>query len=139
MAVSFPVIGSTARRHVLLVDDFEDALEVWTMFFEASGYTVTTAGTAASALERAAMPSLDAVVLDLQLPDASGLDVGRRLRATRDGLALVALTGRALTTDATTELEAVFDAVLIKPCAPTDLLLAIERTIATAQSEANDR
>ena len=92
---SLPVIGSMARRHVLLVDDFEDALEVWTMFFEASGYTVTTAGTAASALERAASPSLDAVVLDLQLPDASGLDVGRRLRATRDGLALVALTGRA--------------------------------------------
>jgi DNA-binding response OmpR family regulator len=77
--------------------------------------------------------------LDLQLPDASGLDVGRRLRATRDGLALVALTGRALTTDATTELEAIFDAVLIKPCAPTDLLLAIERTIATAQFEANAR
>jgi CheY-like chemotaxis protein len=126
------------KPHVLLVDDYADALEVWRMLFETSGYTVSTAGTGASALDYAASLTIDAAVVDLQLPDASGLEVGRQLRLTRGSLALIALTGRALTLDATRELAAVFDAVLIKPCEPADLLATIERTIATAHGLTRD-
>jgi two-component system cell cycle response regulator DivK len=119
--------GSPAK-HVLLVDDYADALEIWTMLLHAYGYTVATAKTGAAALERAVEQPLHAIVLDLQLPDLSGVEVGRRLRQrpeTADVL-LIALTGRALTPAGRSELGELFDAVLIKPCEPQALIERLE-------------
>jgi two-component system KDP operon response regulator KdpE len=67
-------------ERVLVVDDEPQVLRGLTAALEAAGYEVGGAGTAAGALEAAALRPPDAVVLDLRLPDGSGVDVCRRLR-----------------------------------------------------------
>lgn len=117
-------------KHVLLVDDYPDALEVWKLLLESFGYDVALASNGVDALDRAAACTPDVVIIDLQLPDLSGVEVGRRLRAgpqTADAT-LIALTGRAITSHAEGgELADVFDAVFIKPCEPAMLLAEIAR------------
>lgn len=129
MDSSAPASAKIAAKQVLLVDDYPDALEVWTFFLEASGYTVITASTGQAALQQAHERAPDAIVLDLQLPDMPGLEVGRRLRmhSATGRSTLIALTGRALTPELEEQLHGVFDAVLIKPCEPDELLARIER------------
>ena len=61
--------ATTAAKLVLLVDDYPDALEVWTFFLEASGCTVITASTGQAALQQVDARAPDVIVLDLQLPD----------------------------------------------------------------------
>jgi CheY-like chemotaxis protein len=138
--MSSAAAGAPAK-HVLLVDDYVDAREIWAMLLQASGYSVATAATGAAALQSAAERVPDAIVLDLQLPDLPGVEVGRRLRqqpATTDSL-LIALTGRALTPEAAGELGEIFDAVLIKPCEPQALIDRLEGPRSATRRAAKER
>jgi two-component system, OmpR family, KDP operon response regulator KdpE len=69
-----------SAERVLVVDDEPQVLRGITAALRAAGYQVGGAETAAGALEAAALRPPDAVVLDLRLPDGSGVDVCRRLR-----------------------------------------------------------
>jgi two-component system KDP operon response regulator KdpE len=69
-----------SAERVLVVDDEPQVLRGITAALRAAGYQVSGAETAAGALEAAALRPPDAVVLDLRLPDGSGVDVCRRLR-----------------------------------------------------------
>jgi two-component system, OmpR family, KDP operon response regulator KdpE len=68
------------RERVLVVDDEPQVLRGISAALQAAGYEVSGAETAAGALEAAALRPPDAVVLDLRLPDGSGVEVCRRLR-----------------------------------------------------------
>ncbi|HEX2502609.1 MAG TPA: response regulator, partial [Miltoncostaeaceae bacterium] len=67
-------------ERVLVVDDEPQVLRSLTAALSAAGYEVSGAETVATALEAAALRPPDAVVLDLRLPDGSGVEVCRRLR-----------------------------------------------------------
>lgn len=68
--------------HILIVDDDPVIIESLKMFFFDSGWEVSTASTGSTALEiMLALPDLDLVLLDLHLPDRSGLDVLERSQA----------------------------------------------------------
>lgn len=126
-----------APKRVLVVDDYPDAIEVWKLLLEASGYGVATATDGASALRVAAQHRPDAVVVDLQLPDVPGLELARMLREqTAPAARLIALTGRAITPELEQQLVQVFDDVLVKPCEPSDLLARIEGTIPSRNATA---
>ena len=66
---------------VLVVDDEPQILRALQTNLRGAGYEVTTASTAREALSAAAMRPPDAVILDLVLPDGSGIDVCRELRS----------------------------------------------------------
>ena len=66
---------------VLVVDDEPQILRALQTNLRGAGYDVATATTAEEALSAAAMRPPDAVVLDLVLPDGSGIDVARELRS----------------------------------------------------------
>jgi two-component system KDP operon response regulator KdpE len=105
------------------------------MLLEISGYSVDTAGTGAAALRAVAQRQPAVVVLDLALPDLPGVEVARRLRsaATTAHVPLIALTGRAMTSEAEDELGRVFDAIIIKPCEPKHLIAQIEKLVAASK------
>jgi two-component system KDP operon response regulator KdpE len=65
---------------VLVVDDEQQILRALRTSLRGAGYEVDTADTAESALTAAAMRPPDAVILDLVLPDGTGIDVCRELR-----------------------------------------------------------
>ena len=66
---------------ILVVDDEPQILRAVRTSLRAAGYEVETAETAESALAAAAMRPPEAVILDLVLPDGTGIDVARELRS----------------------------------------------------------
>ena len=65
---------------ILVIDDELQIRRLLRITLEAAGHRVREAGTGALGLNEAAVQRPDAVILDLSLPDASGLDILRRLR-----------------------------------------------------------
>ena len=125
-------VMSTHPATVLLVDDYPDTLEMWTMYLRAHGYSVSTAdnGIDALAMARTEHPSL--VILDLDLPGISGYEVARRLRSTdaTSQIPLIAATGYSANRQLDDARDAGFDAVLVKPCDPDGLVRTIESVLA---------
>lgn len=119
---------------VLLVDDYPDTLEMWTMYLTAHGYSVATAdnGIDALAMARANHPNL--VILDLDLPGISGYEVARRLRGGEgtSAIPLIAATGYSADRQLDDARDAGFNAVLVKPCDPEGLVRTIETVLAAA-------
>jgi len=118
-------------KHILIVDDYKDALDIWSIYLQSVGFRVSTAIDGASAIAKAKSLRPDLMVLDLELPGISGFDVARTLRAdagTKD-IPLIAATGYSHMRQLTFAREVGFDAVVVKPCDPDMLLLEIERLL----------
>jgi DNA-binding response OmpR family regulator len=114
---------------VLIVDDNRDAAEMVATMFEIMGFHTQLAFDGRTALEAAATFHPDVVILDIGMPDMSGLAVAKELRrrdATRDCV-LVALSGWGSPTMRAASAEAGFDAHLTKPAQMEDLLNAASR------------
>lgn len=113
---------------VLLVDDYQDAREMYAEFLEISGYRVIQAADGEEALAKVAESSPDVVLMDLSLPGVDGREATRRIKASpaTSSIPVVILSGMpqeyARATGA--------DAVLTKPCAPDALVAAIARLVA---------
>jgi two-component system cell cycle response regulator DivK len=122
----------TAGKHVLIVDDYPDAVDIWAFYLRALGYRVSTAGDGAVAIDKAERLLPDLIVLDLELPSVSGFDVARRLRANPDTqfIPLIAATGYSHSTQLDRARDAGFDRIVIKPCDPDKLVEEIERLLA---------
>ena len=124
----------TNGKHILIVDDYPDALDIWTLYLRALGYHVSTASDGASALAQAERLLPDLVVLDLELPRMSGVEVARRLRANPDTqcIPLIAATGYSHPRQLDQARDAGFDRIVIKPCDPDVLVEEIERLLLSA-------
>ena len=70
----------TGARRILVVDDNADAAEALVMLLEGLGHEALVAHTGAAALDLAAECRPGVILLDLSLPDMSGIEVARRLR-----------------------------------------------------------
>jgi CheY-like chemotaxis protein len=106
------VMGS--GLHILLVEDHEDTSRVMTRLLRTLNHEVRTAATVASAIEMAKSHRFDLVISDLGLPDRSGLDLMRELKAAY-GITGIALTGFGMEADIEKSREAGFAAHLTKP------------------------
>lgn len=121
-----PVAGEDSAGHVLVIDDSRDACESIKLLLEFDGYRVETAHDAASGLATACRAQPNVILLDLGLPDFSGLEVLRRLRANPSltETLLIAATGQ----DITPEIESAgFDHCLVKPLNIPQLERLIQR------------
>jgi two-component system, cell cycle response regulator DivK len=126
----------TNGKHLLIVDDYPDALDIWTLYLRSLGYRVSTASDGPDALEQARRLLPDLIVLDLELPRMSGIDVARHLRAdpeTHD-IPLIAATGYSHAQQLDRAREAGFDRIVVKPCDPDLLVEEIERLLQSAAS-----
>ncbi len=83
------------EEKVLLVDDEKKFLEVMSERLTTRGVTVTTATSAAEALEQIEANLFDAVILDLKLPGMDGIEALKRMKAKRPELQIILLTGHA--------------------------------------------
>ena len=112
---------------ILLVEDDADSLHLLSRLLRTEGHEVLPAPTAREALRLAAGGgSIDLVVSDLGLPDQSGLDLMRELRA-RFGLPGIALSGFTSEEDQAESAQAGFLMHLKKPVLFESLQLAIAR------------
>jgi two-component system, cell cycle response regulator DivK len=120
-----------AGKHILIVDDYADALDMWALYLRALGYRVSTAADGAAAIAQAERLLPDLIVLDLELPSVSGFDVARRLRANPETqfIPLIAATGYSHMKQLDRARAAGFDQIVIKPCDPDRLVEEIERLL----------
>lgn len=80
---------------ILIVDDERTVRETLAEYFTALGYTARAAATASEGRQAAAAHAPDVVLVDLRLPDASGLTLLEALRADDPELGVIMLTGHA--------------------------------------------
>jgi DNA-binding response OmpR family regulator len=122
---------------ILIVED--DALQAESIAFilRQEGYLVELAatGTEGLALVRR-WPAPDAVLLDVALPDLSGIEVARRVRAA-SGVPIILLTARRQDSDKITGLDAGADDYVTKPFNPGELLARIRTQLRRATREAD--
>ena len=120
---------------VLVVEDYQDAREMYAAYLEFSGYRVAEATNGVEALEQAHALKPDIILMDLALPKMDGWEATRQLKAdarTRD-IPIVALTGHALAGHAEGAKAAGCDAFVTKPCLPDALVAEIRRMLAASR------
>jgi DNA-binding response OmpR family regulator len=116
-------------ERVLIIDDDERLSEMLAGYLEARGFRCERRMDARSGLAALAQLELDAVVLDVMLPDLDGFEVCRQIRATASDVAIVMLTGRGEETDRIVGLELGADDYLPKPFNPRELLARLRAVL----------
>jgi signal transduction histidine kinase len=122
-----PDVPSSSYR-VMMVDDNVGAVDMFGMLLEIEGHTVFKCHTGGEALAQADRVNPQIIILDVGLPDMSGLDVARVLRERpgMDKVVIIALTGYGKEEDRERSGNAGFDAHLTKPVTYQTLLSTIE-------------
>jgi len=117
---------------ILLVDDEQLIIDSLTYSLKREGFDVYAVADGNSAIEAAEEITPDLIVLDLMLPDISGFEVCRRLRATT-AVPVIMLTARGEEIDRVLGLEVGADDYLAKPFSFRELLARIQATLRRVQ------
>ena len=125
-------MASPSTPLVMIVDDFEDALEMYRDYLVFSGLRVTTAANGEDAIAVAIRDQPDVIFMDIRMPGMTGTEamVALRQEPRFNKVPIVALTAHALHAEHAAALRAGFDEVISKPCLPDELVAAIKRLIA---------
>jgi len=106
---------------VLIVDDHEEVRDLLSRSLRRDGHEVATAATAGEARDRLVEGAVDVIVLDVALPDGSGIDLCRELRRDEIGTPVLLLTAHAAVPERVAGLDAGADDFLGKPFAVSEL------------------
>ena len=120
---------------ILVVDDYQDAREMYAEYLQFSGFRVAEARNGNEAVEQAFALKPDLILMDLSLPGMDGWEATRRLKAdeaTRR-IPIVALTGHALAGASEGAKRAGCDSFVTKPCLPDDLVVEVRRMLNTVK------
>ena len=116
---------------ILVVDDYQDAREMYAEYLQFSGFRVAEARNGNEALTQAFELMPDLILMDLSLPGMDGWEATRQLKAderTRR-IPVVALTGHALAGASEGAKKAGCDSFVTKPCLPDDLVVEVKRML----------
>jgi two-component system OmpR family response regulator len=129
-------VGETAAGgsvRVLVVDDEPTLAELVTMALRYEGWDVRSAGTGMTAVRVAREFRPDVVVLDVMLPDLSGLDVLHRLRERAPNLPVLFLTAKDAVEDRIAGLTAGGDDYVTKPFSLEEVVLRLRALLRRTQ------
>ena len=126
------VAEAPARPLVLVVDDYEDAREMYAECLDASGFAVAQASSGDEAVAKAVALQPALIVMDLALPGMDGWTATRAIKtdARTSRIPVVALTGHARSDASSAAREAGCDAFLTKPCLPDAVVEVVRRLLA---------
>ncbi|HEX2029210.1 MAG TPA: response regulator transcription factor [Nitriliruptorales bacterium] len=119
-------------RRVLVVDDEPMVREVVARYLQRDGYRVDVAADGGTALRTARDRRPHLVILDLMLPDTSGLEVLRELRRT-GAVPVILLTARGDEGDRVLGLELGADDYVVKPFSPRELTARVRSVLRRAE------
>jgi DNA-binding NarL/FixJ family response regulator len=134
------------HQQLLLVDDEPSLREAVQAYLEDSGFTVHVASNATEAWEQLQTMSPDLIISDIMMPQVDGYQFLKQLRddARFQGLPVVFLTARGMTSDRIQGYQAGCDAYLSKPFDPDELVAIVENLLSrratspTAEGETPD-
>ena len=126
-----------AAKRILIVEDNELNMKLLNDVLEAHGYDIVKTGQGREAITMARELHPDLILIDIQLPDISGLEVSRRLKGdphTRP-IPLIAVTAFAMAGDERKTLDSGCDAYVAKPIMLNAFLALVARFIGTSSGE----
>ena len=116
---------------ILVVDDYQDAREMYAEYLQYSGFRVAEARNGNEAVTQARTLKPDLILMDLSLPGMDGWEATRVLKADEatKHIPIVALTGHALAGASEGARKAGCDSFVTKPCLPDDLVVEVKRML----------
>jgi two-component system cell cycle response regulator DivK len=129
--------GSAPRQTILIVEDNELNLKLLKDILDSRGYSTVVTGLGVDALRLARQHLPDLILLDIQLPDITGTEVARRLKADRQthAIPIIAVTAFAMSGDRERILESGCDDYISKPFNLRALLALVEQHIGGITAE----
>jgi CheY-like chemotaxis protein len=125
------VAAGMTKQRVLIVEDNEDAGEMYRILIELYGHEALVAENGVRGLEMLKSARPDIALVDIGLPGMDGYEIARRFRAEPDGdrVYLVALTGYGSSADRDRSRRAGFDLHLLKPIDPQALKSLLDHRV----------
>jgi DNA-binding response OmpR family regulator len=120
--------------HVLVVDDEPEICEVLSAYLQREGFEPATRGSVKEALAAIEQRVPDLVVLDVGLPDGSGLDLLRGVR--ERGIRVILLTARGEEVDRIVGLELGADDYVVKPFSPREVVARVRAVLRRSDESA---
>lgn len=118
------------KARILHVDDHQDTRLMMAALLQDSGYGVLTAGSVAEGVELAKEISFDLFILDVRLPDGTGVELCQRLRVLHPRAPILYYSAYGDESDHQEALKACGDAYLKKPVCIADIQDCIARLLA---------
>ncbi len=125
-------------KKILVVDDEADVLDLVCMNLRGAGFTVITAETGATAIQKARAEQPELIVLDIMLPEMTGLEVCKTLKKdnTTVHIPIIMLTAKAEEVDRVVGLELGADDYVSKPFSPRELVLRVKSVLRRGHDKA---
>ncbi|MCD4815689.1 MAG: response regulator [Methanosarcinales archaeon] len=120
-------------KRVLVVEDNENNMKLLCLVLEKFGYEPIKAFTGEEGVEKAIQESADLILMDIQLPDISGLEAVKRIRMMDDmqEIPIIAITSYAMSGDREMILDMGCNGYFEKPINPLTLMEDIEKIVSS--------
>jgi two-component system, OmpR family, response regulator len=123
------MVSMSDNSHVLLVDDDSEIMDLLSEFLKRQGFAVTEAASIREFREKLSQCSPDIIILDIMLPDGSGLDTCKSLRSEGVTTPIILLTAVKEEVDRILGLEFGADDYVSKPFNPRELVARIRAVL----------
>jgi DNA-binding response OmpR family regulator len=119
------------QKTVLIIEDEEDAAELFAEMMRVSGFRVFKTSKSKPAISMMTEEKPDLVLLDIMMPEVSGLDILLQMRQDPNlsRIPVIVLTAKSMPTDIKNGMEAGASTYLTKPVGFQELKDAVERTL----------
>ena len=120
-----------SQKTVLIIEDEVDAADMFAEMMRVSGYRVLKTSSSTPALTMMSTEKPDVVILDIMMPEISGLDILRQMRRNPElaGIPVVVVSAKGMPADIKLGMEAGAFIYLTKPVGFVELKEAIERAL----------
>ena len=120
------------EKTVLIIEDEEDAAELFAEMMRVSGYRVLKTSKSTPAISMMSAEKPDIVLLDIMMPEISGLDILRQMRRDPElaNIPVIVITAKSMPSDIKNGMEAGASTYLTKPVGYLELKEAVERILA---------
>jgi len=127
------------KRKVLVVDDNIDSITILRSILETNGFAVRTAQSGRDALDLLAQEVPDVILLDVMMPEMSGLEVLERIKSNHETsrLPVILVTAKMQDEDVLTGYQFGADYYITKPCTAKQLLYGIGLVLGKVEASAN--
>ncbi|MCL4530676.1 MAG: response regulator [Chloroflexi bacterium] len=127
---------SAAQKTVMIIEDEPDAAELFAEMMRVNGFRVLKSYSSTPAMNLIAQEKPDVIILDIMMPDISGIEVLRFMRR-EPALAtipVIVVSAKSMPSDVRTGLDAGASVYLTKPVGYIDLKNAVDSVMQGAQS-----
>lgn len=126
------------KKTVLIIEDEEDAAELFAEMMRVSGFHVVKTSSTAPAIAMMTDEKPDVVLLDIMMPEISGLDILRQMRADPVllNIPVIVVSAMSMPTDIRHSMEAGASTYLTKPVGFIDLKEAVDRALGSQSTAA---